>query len=176
MVNWTPTNPASAMTNTGNNIWTIIVTYPDSSFGKAQTYKFVNNDWGTNEGTDPTNTLVSGGCGIADPGGNVNRFLVVPSQGQNLTFCWDQCTSSCTITGNSQNIVSAFDIYPNPFQDKITVESMEKSEFRIVSVLGRTFMEGQLKSGKNLLETNFLPKGFYFLQLENGSVRKLEKR
>ncbi len=175
MVNWTPTNPASAMTNAGNNLWTITVTYPDSAFGKAQTYKFVNNDWGTNEGTDPTNTLVSGGCGIADPGGNINRFLTITPVAQNLSFCWDQCNTSCT-TGNSERIISAIDIYPNPFQEAITIESMGKSDFRIVSVLGWTFMEGQLKAGKNLLETNSLPKGFYFLQLENGSVRKLEKR
>ena len=113
MVNWTPTHPAGAMTNSGNNIWTITVTYPDSSKAKTQTYKFVNNDWGTNEGLADS-TIASGGCGFQDVGGNINRTFIIPATNQTLTYCWDKCTAcplivttaspATAITANSASV------------------------------------------------------------------------
>ena len=75
---WTPSAVQCGMTNTGNNIWSISVTYPSTSVGQTQTYKFVNNNWGTNEGVAGS-TIASGGCGEDDGGGNINRKLVIPA-------------------------------------------------------------------------------------------------
>lgn len=89
--NWTPSNPLCALSDQGNNIWAITITYPASSVGATQLYKFVNNDWGTNEGTDPANTLVSGGCAVLDGGNNTNRNLVIPAANTTLCYVWDGC-------------------------------------------------------------------------------------
>lgn len=89
--NWTPSNPLCALSNEGNNIWAITITYPASSVGATQLYKFVNNDWGTNEGTDPANTLVSGGCAVLDGGNNTNRTFVIPAANTTLCYVWDGC-------------------------------------------------------------------------------------
>ncbi len=89
--NWTPSNPLCALSDQGNNIWAITITYPASSVGATQLYKFVNNDWGTNEGTDPANTLVSGGCAVLDGGNNTNRTLEIPAANTTLCYVWDGC-------------------------------------------------------------------------------------
>jgi hypothetical protein len=87
---WTPTAAAGAMTNEGNNIWSITVTYPDSAKGKKQLYKFVNGNWGTNENSD---SVVAGGCG---EGPDFNRFLIIPNTNQTYTYCWERCSSGCS--------------------------------------------------------------------------------
>ncbi len=177
MVNWTPTDAASAMTNTGNNIWSIAITYPDSSIAKTQTYKFVNNDWGTNEGTDPLNNIASGGCGVDDGTGNINRTLVIPSANSNLTYCWDQCTSTCVVTSLEEiNLPTTTAAYPNPFSSNLIVESRNAGKFRLISVLGKVVMEGQLNLGKNSIETSSLGNGLYILSSDGQSIQRLLKK
>ncbi len=99
--NWTPSSPACAMIRQGtSNVWSITVTYPSTAIGQTQIYKFVNNDWGTNEGVDFSNQLVANGCGINDGTGNINRVLVIPnSASSEVSFCWDQC-SVCNTSPN----------------------------------------------------------------------------
>ena len=100
--NWTPSAAACAMTNEGNNIWSITVVYPDSAIGKVQRYKFVNNDWGTNEGSD---SLVAGGCGVQD-GGDVNRVLTIPATNTTYSYCWDRCRA-CLIPAGLPSVSTA---------------------------------------------------------------------
>ena len=175
MVNWTPTDAASAMTNTGNNIWSTTITYPDSSIAKTQTYKFVNNDWGTNEGTDPANTIASGGCGVDDGGGNINRTLLIPAANSNLTYCWDQCTSTCVIT-SLEEISLPIAAYPNPFTSNLMIENQKGTKFRLISVLGKVVMEGQLKQGQNNIQTTGLGNGLYILSIEGLPAQRLLKK
>jgi hypothetical protein len=113
MVNWSPSDANSALTDMGNNIWAIAITYPSSEVGNTQSYKFVNNDWGTNEGTDPANTIASGGCGVDDGAGNINRTLVIPATNTVLCFVWDACTA-CGAASVKGAIVNKLALYPNP--------------------------------------------------------------
>lgn len=91
MLSWSPADASCAMTDMGSNIWGIVVTYPDTSVGNVQQYKFVNDNWGTNEGTDVANTIGADGCGSDDGAGNVNRLLTVPAEDLMLQYCWDHC-------------------------------------------------------------------------------------
>ncbi len=92
MVNWSPADASSALSDEGNNVWSVTVTFPADKVGATLSYKFVNNDWGTNEGTTGTN-IETGGCGVNDGGGNINRQLVIPSTDQTVSFCWDECAA-----------------------------------------------------------------------------------
>ncbi|MEY3504446.1 MAG: hypothetical protein RL349_1039, partial [Bacteroidota bacterium] len=88
---WTPSDPSCAMTDEGNNIWAITVSYPVASLGATQLYKFVNGDWGSNEGTDPANTIAVDSCGVDDGGGNINRtYALMPGT---VCYVWDACTA-----------------------------------------------------------------------------------
>lgn len=91
MVNWSPSDVNSAMTEGADDVWSITVTYPSEFIGSTQQYKFVNNDWGTNEGTDAANTIGADGCGSDDGAGNVNRLLVIPDADVTYQYCWDHC-------------------------------------------------------------------------------------
>jgi hypothetical protein len=174
MVNWTPTDTAGAMTNSGNNIWTITVTYPDSSKAKTQTYKFVNNNWGTNEGLSGTG-IVTGGCG-EQSGANVNRTLNLPSSNAIVAYCWDQCAAVCITSVTPDQDASLKVIYPNPFSESFQLESREAGNFRIYSVSGQKILEGNLQAGLNLIRASTLPNGLYFLHSDGMPVQKIEKR
>ncbi len=118
VLDWTPADAASAMTDLGNGIWSIDVTYPTASVGATQYYKFVNGDWGTNEGTDAANTIATGGCGVDDGAGNINRTLTIPSSNITLCYAWDACTACAASLPETaiNNVV----VSPNPVNETAT--------------------------------------------------------
>ncbi len=103
MSDWLPTAATSAMTKGANNKWSIIVTIPDTSKGKSLLYKFVNNDWGQNEGVDLSNSILN--CGVSDGSGNYNRVLVLPTKDSSVSVCWDQC-SACNLTASLPTVTT----------------------------------------------------------------------
>jgi hypothetical protein len=116
---WTPSDAACAMTDLGNGLWSIAVTYPATSVGTTQLYKFVNGDWGTNEGV-ATSLIAEDGCGTDDGGGNINRTLVIPSAAATYTFCWDKCAACISSIDevNKVNVVA----FPNPATDVVNFQ------------------------------------------------------
>ncbi len=118
VLDWTPADAASAMTDLGNGIWSIDVTYPTASVGATQYYKFVNGDWGTNEGTDPANTIATGGCGVDDGSGNINRTLTIPSSNTTLCYAWDACTACAA--GLTEAAINNVVVSPNPVNETAT--------------------------------------------------------
>lgn len=118
MVDWTPSDPNSAMTDMGNGLWSIDIWYPPNSFGQNQLYKFVNGDWGTTEGTD-TSAIVDGGCGVDDGQGNINRVLLIPQASMSYTYCWDRC-APCN-AGIDENIFGKVIIAPNPVDSELNI-------------------------------------------------------
>jgi hypothetical protein len=101
----------------GTNIWTITVQYASFPIPPieplVQSYKFVNNDWGTNEGLDPNNTIVSGGCGALD-GTDTNRKLTISTLAADtvLNYCWDQCLPCSAAGFQLVNNQSNFSLFP----------------------------------------------------------------
>lgn len=123
VADWSPSDPSSAMTDLGGNIWSITVQYPATSIGNTQQYKFVNGDWGMNEGTDPGTTIAVDGCGTDDGSGNINRALIIPSSDVTYTFCWDscvQCNGADPVAFLEEDVFSALSVKPNPSVDVVT--------------------------------------------------------
>ena len=146
MVSWTPSDPSSAMMDMGSNVWMITVTYPDASIGLVQPYKFVNNDWGTNEGTDAANTIAVDGCGTDDGGGNINRTLTIPAEDVMLLYCWDacfKCDGSDPIVLGVENVnpISGVVVSPNPVSTNATISfnltSASEVTVSIVNMMGQ---------------------------------------
>ena len=115
VADWSPSDATCAMTDLGSNIWSIAITYPQASVGATQLYKFVNGDWGTNEGTDPANTIAGDSCGV----GNVNRTLVIPAANTTYCFVWDACTS-CGAASLTETAIANVVVSPNPVSDMAT--------------------------------------------------------
>ena len=115
MASWSPADANSAMTDEGNNIWSITVSYPVASLGAVKLYKFVNGDWGANEGTDPANTIAVDSCGVDDGGGNINRtYALMPGT---VCYVWDACTA-CGVSV-AENAIANLTVAPNPASDVV---------------------------------------------------------
>jgi len=115
VANWSPSDANSAMTDEGNNVWSITVTYPVASLGLTQTYKFVNGDWGSNEGTDAANTIAVDSCGVDDGSGNINRtYTIMPGT---VCYVWDACTA-CGVSV-AENAIANLTVAPNPATDVV---------------------------------------------------------
>jgi hypothetical protein len=115
VANWSPGDANSAMTDEGNNIWSITVSYPVASIGATQFYKFVNGDWGANEGTDAANTIAVDSCGVDDGAGNINRtYALMPGT---VCYVWDACTA-CGVSV-AENAIANLTVAPNPATDVV---------------------------------------------------------
>ena len=115
VANWSPADANSAMTDEGNNIWSITVTYPVASLGATQFYKFVNGDWGANEGTDAANTIAVDSCGVDDGAGNINRtYALMPGT---VCYVWDAC-DACGVSV-AENAIADLTVAPNPASDVV---------------------------------------------------------
>ena len=171
VADWTPSDASCAMTDLGNNIWSIAVEYPASSIGQTQSYKFVNGDWGTNEGTDPANTIATAGCGIDDGSGNINRQLVIPQSNITLTFCWDACLTCAgdDPLGIETKQILTTEIFPNPVKETLTVEAnVETATVEVYNLIGSKVAVSSLKNGTAEVNVSELPAGSYILSLNSG--------
>lgn len=178
--NWTPSDAANAMTQEGStNVWAITIAYPSTAVGQTQQYKFVNNDWGTNEGTDAANTIGADGCGTDDGAGNVNRTLVIPDADITLQFCWDRCLQCDGSPAGFEAVGSAvnFSVFPNPTSDVANVEfnvsSPSEVSIEVYNALGQRVAVNNLGdmlpgSYKQTLNMETAVAGIYFVKMNVG--------
>jgi hypothetical protein len=172
MVNWGPTDANSAMTDLGNNIWSIDVTFPVTSLQDTLTYKFVNGGWGTNEGTDPLNTIGVDGCGVDDGAGNINRkYVLLPGT---VCYVWDACTA-CGGSGVSENVINNLTVSPNPTSDvanfKFDVNNASEATITLFDLTGKEVATKTIAvSASNNVEMNTanLSAGSYIFKVFAG--------
>lgn len=179
---WNPTDASCALTDEGNNVWSITVEFPDSAAGNTQLYKFVNGDWGSNEGLTGS-TIATDGCGVDDGGGNINRTLEIPASNLELEFCWDACFkcdgSDPVLVGvNDVKLVSDFTVAPNPAVNatrfSFSLAQSENVTLKIYNILGAevaTVLNGTIAAGTHNVEANLdnLESGVYLYVLRAGN-------
>ena len=108
---WSPTAASCAMTDQGNNIWAIAVTFDAANVGDTLSFKFVNGGWGTNEGA--TGTLIAtDGCGSDDGNNNINRQLVIPATNTTVAKIWESCEDFTF--ANIEETAINYSVAPNP--------------------------------------------------------------
>jgi hypothetical protein len=178
---WSPSDASAAMTDLGNNIWSITVTYPLASVGGEQLYKFVNGDWGVpgvgNEGGDMS-SIATDGCGVDDGSGNINRTLIIPATDMTLTFCWERCSATCATGIDELSNIRELSISPNPMEDVVTFRfDMDRSAdvtLTLLNILGeevRSEISPSMAAGEHVIEMDIeeLNTGAYFYRLQSGS-------
>jgi len=171
MADWSPTTATSAMTDMGNNVWQIVVDFPATAVDQTLLYKFINGNWGMNEGTDPANTIVAGGCGVDDGSGNINRTMVIPGAATTVTYCWDACAASCSANLND-NAISNLVVAPNPANDLVTFNfnaNTSTAEIVIFDLSGKVVATKSVVTGsENAVEisTSNLMAGSYLYQVK----------
>lgn len=182
LAQWSPSDASCAMTNESGNIWSKTVTFTfgmlTPPFQDTLFYKFVNGDWGTNEGTDAGCEIATSGCGLADAGGNINRLLATTTLAGDITlnFCWDKCNPCSSAGFQLVNNQSDFSLYPNPANNNVNVSfnSFGNSKIEIFNAIGQkvnTQSFGDLNPGnyKQNVSTDNLTQGIYFVKLTTGN-------
>ena len=171
MADWSPTTATSAMTDMGNNVWQIVVDFPATAVDQTLLYKFINGNWGMNEGTDPANTIVAGGCGVDDGSGNINRTMVIPGAATTVTYCWDACAASCS-ANLIDNAISNLVVSPNPANDVVTFNfnaNATTAEIVLFDLSGKVVATKSVVTGsENAVEisTSNLMAGSYLYQVK----------
>lgn len=174
VANWAPTDSTSAMTDLGNNIWSVSVDYPAASVGSTQNWKFVNGDWGSNEGAA---TLTD--CGVDDGFGGFNRAFEIPATGGTYRFCWDacfQCDGSEPMMSFQSELVKGLRVYPNPAERNAHISfgaaGINEVQVRLFDLSGRELISSSV-AGNGNFETNLnvsgLNSGMYVYHISNGA-------
>jgi hypothetical protein len=185
MVNWSPSDANSAMTDEGNNIWSITVEYPASAVGALHYYKFVNNDWGTNEGTSASSTIATDSCGVDDGAGNINRTITVPAANAAFLYCFDacmQCDGTSPVLSIEKNEVVALTVSPNPTTGAVSLEFSARAAgfagINVVNILGQSVMsfERAVEAGVNTLNADLnVANGTYFVEVTVDGAKSVKR-
>jgi hypothetical protein len=178
IASWTPSDATCEMASLGNNIWSIDITYPNANIGGTQLYKFVNGDWGSNEGTDPANTIASGGCGVDDGGGNINRTLTIPQAGTSVCYTWDAC-AACAASLNEE-VISKVIVSPNPVNESAeftyAINGEKNVTISIFNLAGQEVSTAVVSNtGSAIINTEALNAGSYIYQVKAGYAVKTGK-
>ena len=185
VVNWAPDDANSDLVQEGaTNVWSKAITYPTSSIGFDQKFKFVNGFWGTNEGGAATE-IETGACGANDGSGNINRGFIIPSSNVTLQYCYDQCLrcdGSPAVSGISDISSDRVEVgnAPNPFSDKTTITYSVAGSSKIVNLsvydmTGRkinTLVNESKAPGvytTDFVATDAMSNGIYFYTLTSGT-------
>lgn len=168
MVDWSPTDAGSAMTDLGGNIWEITIDYPSS--GDTVEYKFVNGDWGADEQMSDT---ACGGLG----GFGSNRFIIVDASSTGYTYCWNSCTQC---DGSAANIIESkinnVSVSPNPSENytifNFNVKNSNETNISIYDITGKlvdNVINSVLTSGSQSVEynTSHLNNGIYIYKISS---------
>ncbi len=87
------------------------------------------------------------------------------------------CKQFVTTKETTENL--NISIFPNPFENQLVIENnnTQHIDYQILNMQGQLLKKGNiLAENRQTIDTNFLPKGIYFIELkgENGA-RKVEK-
>ena len=67
------------------------------------------------------------------------------------------------------------DIYPNPTNNFLLVQTSKKRQAQLLSIAGQVIRVYQLNAGSNTLNLKEMPRGVYFLKFENGRIFNIQK-
>ena len=87
--------------------------------------------------------------------------------------------SSGTAGISSNNSVPEFNIYPNPSTERLVTiqlaEPMHGGKLELHNMLGTTVMRKNIQHSKVELDVEHLPRGVYYVKLDNGKKQALRK-
>lgn len=124
-----------------------------------------------------TGTITAGTVTIPISGFTLTDTLMVTITGFNCIPYFGQVTVTTTsvrdIAGNSNWTV---DVYPSLFTNELTVNSNQFGDnisLRLIDVSGREILKQNVTGSSLKLNTSSFAKGIYFVELNNGSAKKI---
>ena len=84
-------------------------------------------------------------------------------------------TISSAVLGTSDLNKSSINVYPNPVNNVLFIETNEASKAEIFAITGAKMTEKTLQKGKNQLDVSSLPKGVYIIKINNSTFKVIKK-
>ncbi|MDX1702358.1 MAG: T9SS type A sorting domain-containing protein, partial [Melioribacteraceae bacterium] len=106
-------------------------------------------------------------CGPFTPG-----FALADCSGANAGVVFNDAnfdSGGATLSINKQQLLTEFNVYPNPTKDILYVNVDAKSQFRLVDMFGKIVISGSFDTGENELQLRRYEGGVYFLRVFNGT-------
>lgn len=182
---WNPAALHSRMLLHGDNVYSIIVTFPASSIGQQLQFLFVrNNIWNDccqdySEG-NPGETSLNFSCGVDDVCcGGFNRAINIPSFNAVFNASFDQCGQLRPTQLRDGDVDATDEIqlvaYPNPATDVLTLEGLQDDAFtEITNLVGQMVWSGKVSSTDPRIVVSGLPAGSYFLRVDGLSTVRFD--
>ncbi len=93
-----------------------------------------------------------------------------------LFFCVDnlQFSNASSIANVAAN--SALNVYPNPFNTALYIDAKkDNTNYRILDITGKSVITGIVDKNNSLINTEYLVKGYYTLELNESGVIETKK-
>lgn len=149
-----------------DGVWEVTIALMPATYE----FKFTYDNWAGQEMFDP---LTSDSVCTLTTGTFTNRVIsVVAGSDSTLAVqCWEEC-GACDGIGIEE--FDALTVRPNPANDVLFVENLgaEVSTLRLFSITG-SLVEERAVSGSVRLDVSALPRGMYFVQLNNGNSERV---
>lgn len=117
-------------------------------------------------------------CAVRNASATASALNVSVTASNYTVYVGPSTFKPCSIvTGNEEMIKTKFQIFPNPFLSTLTIkrESGNAEELLIKDVMGKTVLKREISSGElEITLTTDVPKGVYFLQMGNQTVKLLK--
>ncbi len=84
-------------------------------------------------------------------------------------------TISSAVLGTNDLAKSVVNVYPNPVNNVLFIETNEASKAEIFAITGTKMTEKTLQKGKNQLDVSSLPKGVYIIKVNNSTFKVIKK-
>lgn len=110
---------------------------------------------------------------VAGVGNHLVTYSYTTPQG-----CSNSASTSIDIFNcldNENSDLNKVIIYPNPFENFITVEGIANAKFNLVNAVGQTLISGNSISNSLTLDVSSLASGIYFISIENGNTLNTHK-
>jgi len=75
-----------------------------------------------------------------------------------------------TIIGIEETNATAWNVYPNPANDQITIAGIENAQYEIVSIHGQIVLSGTIENNTETINTSNLNQGSYFVRIVGEEV------
>lgn len=105
----------------------------------------------------------------------VKSFTGNPAQEWKFIPISSTATKTINTVTNSTNI--ELSLFPNPVKDYLNVQTdyTQRSNFRILNVLGQTFKSGKINNTPSPINVSNLQEGIYLFEITNGQKRTVKK-
>lgn len=95
----------------------------------------------------------------------------------NLNGCADEICKTVTVigVGIKENNAFGFEVYPNPTNGIVTINTPENSTFRITNIIGKEVYKNVRSNSSNEIDLSAMPKGAYFITLNSEGIITTKK-